>query len=176
MSKRTSQIVCAGQLNGAKLKIKAVKNDGLYEYVTINNNGTVAQPMSGWVLASLCGQTFYIFPDDLIFNPGMVVVVQSGQQGLEKKSQDWDIRIDLWWTIDQVWNNHGDTAILFDANGLEIDRYSYPHERVVGSSANPRTILLRNNGGFVIAKESPRHAKKVTRKHSGVPANQPSFD
>ena len=87
MSKRTSQIVCTGQLNGAKLKIKAVKNDGLQEYVTIINQGTVAQPMSGWVLASLRGQAFYPFPDDLMFEPGMIVVVQSGQQGIEKNTQ-----------------------------------------------------------------------------------------
>ena len=80
MSKRTSQIVRIGQLKVAKLKIKAVKNDCLQEYATIINRGTVAQPMSGWVLASLRRQTFYPFPDDLIFEPGMIVKVQSGQQ------------------------------------------------------------------------------------------------
>ena len=30
MSKRTSQIIWAGQLRGAKLKIKAVENNGLH--------------------------------------------------------------------------------------------------------------------------------------------------
>jgi len=48
--KRTSTIVRIGQVKGAKLKIKAVKNDGLQEYVTIINRGTVVQPMSGWCL------------------------------------------------------------------------------------------------------------------------------
>lgn len=172
MSKRTSQIVCIGQLKGAKLKIKAVKNDGLQEYAAIINRGTVAQPMSGWVLASLRGQTFYPFPDDLIFEPGMIVKVQSGQREPKNTNNDWGIWKNLLWTIDQVWNNRGDTAILFDANGLEIDRHSYPHERVVGSSAKRRKILIRNGNGFEIVNDSPRRAKKITQKQSGALPNQ----
>jgi len=162
--KRTSTIVRIGQVKGAKLKIKAVKNDGLQEYVTIINRGTVVQPMSGWVLASLRGQAFYLFPDDLLFEPGMIVKVQSGQQELKKEQKDWDLLENLFWTIDQVWNNHSDTAILFDANGLEIDRLSYPHERVKGSSAYRRKILIRHDGGFEIINDSLRWAKKVSLK------------
>jgi len=162
--KRTSTIVRIGQVKGAKLKIKAVKNDGLQECVTIINRGTVVQPMSGWVLASLRGQAFYLFPDDLLFEPGMIVKVQSGQQELKKEQKDWDLLENLFWTIDQVWNNHSDTAILFDANGLEIDRLSYPHERVKGSSAYRRKILIRHDGGFEIINDSLRWAKKVSLK------------
>jgi hypothetical protein len=162
--KRTSTIVRIGQLKGAKLKIKAVKNDGLQEYVTIMNRGTVVQPMSGWVLASLRGQAFYPFPDDLLFEPGMIVKVQSGQQEPKKEQKDWDLLENLFWTIGQVWNNHSDTAILFDANGLEIDRLSYPHERVKGSSAYRRKILIRHDGGFEIINDSLRRAKKVSLK------------
>lgn len=158
------------------MKIKAVKNDGLQEYATIINRGTVAQPMSGWVLASLRGQTFYPFPDDLMFEPGMILVVQSGQQESKIIHNDWGIWADLLWTTDQVWNNNSDTAILFDANGLEIDRYSYPHERVMGSSANRRKVLMRNNDGFEIVNESLRWAKKGTRKQSGALADKPSND
>lgn len=164
MSKRTSQIVCVGQLKGAKLRIKAVKNDGLQESVTIINKGTVPQPMSGWVLASLRGQAFYPFPDDLIFEPGMVVQVQSGQFEPKIIHRNRDVWADLLWTIGQVWNNHSDTAILFDANGLEIDRLSYPHKRVTGSSANRRKILVRNEAGFEIVNDLRRRAKKVTWK------------
>jgi len=80
------------------------------------------------------------------------------------------------WTTDQVWNNNSDTAILFDANGLEIDRHNYPHERVMGSSANHRKVLIRNDDDFEIVNESLRRAKKVTRKQSGALADQPSND
>ncbi len=176
MSKQISQIVCIGQLKGAKLKIKAVKNDGLQEYATIINRGTVAQPMSGWVLASLCRQAFYSFPDDLMFEPGMIVVVQSGQQKSENTHKDRGVWADLLWTIDEAWNDHGDTAILFDANGLEVDRHSYPHKRAVGSSANPRTVLVHNDNGFEIAKESLYPAKKAARKQRSSLADQPSYD
>ena len=160
MSKRTSQTVYVGQLKGAKLKIKAVKNDGLQECATIINRGTVAQPMSGWVLASLRGQVFYPFPDDLMLQPGMIVKVQSGQQEPKKTHNERGVLASLLWTIEQVWNNRGDTALLFDANGLEIDRHNYPHERVMGSSANRRKVLVRNDDGFEIVNESLRGRKK----------------
>ena len=176
MSKRTSQTVYVGQLKGAKLKIKAVKNDGLQEYATIINRGTVAQPMSGWVLASLRGQVFYPFPDDLMLQPGMIVKVQSGQQEPKKTHPDRGVWANLLWTIDQVWNNNSDTAILFDSNGLEIDRHNYPHERVMGSSANRRKILIRNDDGFEIVNDSLRRAKKGTRKQGVALADQPSND
>jgi len=172
MSKQISQIVRIGQLKGAKLKIKAVKNDGLQEYAAIINRGTVAQPMSGWVLASLRGQTFYPFPDDLMFEPGMIVKVQSGQQEPKKTNNKRGVWADLLWTVEQVWNNRGDIAILFDANGLEVDRHSYPHERVVGSGANRRKVLVRNDNSFEIVNESLRQAKKGTRKQSGALADQ----
>jgi hypothetical protein len=173
MSKRTSQTVSTGQLQGVKIKIKAIKNDGLQEYVTIINRGTVAQPMSGWVLASLRGQAFYRFPDDLMFEPGMVVEVQSGQLEPKKAHKYRDVWADLLWTIGQVWNNHSDTAILFDANGMEIDRHSYPHKRVMGSSAYRRKILKRNEEGFEIVNDPLRRTKKVTRKQSSRLAGQP---
>ena len=164
MSDRTSQIVRIGLLQGAKIKIKEVKNDGLHEYITIANRGTVPQPMSGWVLASLRGQAFYPFTDDLMFEPGMIVKVESGQLEPKKTQKDWGTLKNLLWTIGQVWNNHSDTAILFDANGLEIDRLSYPHERVMGSSANRRKILINGDGGFEIVNDSILRSKKAAWK------------
>jgi len=94
----------------------------------------------------------------------MIVKVQSGQQEPKKEQKDWDLLENLFWAIGQVWNNHSDTAILFDANGLEIDRLSYPHERVKGSSAYRRKILRRHNDGFEIINDSIRRAKKVRLK------------
>jgi hypothetical protein len=70
--------------------------------------------------------------------------------------------------IPQVWNNHSDTAILFDANGLEIDRYSYPHERMMGNSAKRRKILIRNEDGFEIVNDALHRSKKVTRKQNDL--------
>jgi len=164
MPERTSQVIRMGQLKGAKIKVKEVKNDGLHEYVTIINRGTVTQPMSGWVLASLRGQAFYPFTDDLMLEPGMVIKVQSGQLEPKAAQEEQGALKKLLWTIGQVWNNNGDTAILFDANGLEIDRLSYPNERVMGSSASRRKILIGGDGGFEIVNDSTPRSKKVTRK------------
>ena len=164
MPERTSQVVRMGQLKGAKIKIKEVKNDGLHEYVAIVNRGTVTQPMSGWVLASLRGQAFYPFADDLILEPDMIVKIQSGQLEPKAAQAEHGALKKLLWTIGQVWNNHSDTAILFDANGLEVDRLSYPYERVMGSSANRRKILVAGDSGFEIVNDSMSRSKKVTRK------------
>ena len=182
MFKRSSHIVNTGQLEGANLEIEAVHNDGLQESVTIVNQGTIIQPMSGWVLASLRGQAFYPFPDDLLLRPSMNVMVHSGQQEPQKALTHQTARVDLLWTTEQIWNNHGDIAILFDANGQEIDRYSYPHERVMGSSANRRKVLLRNpsqepglfdDDNYEIVDQILHREKRVTRKQSGAFAGHP---
>ena len=136
--KQYSQPTRAGELAGAQLEISRVHNDGLRESVTIVNRGTMAQPMSGWVLATLPGGQVYIFPDDIILMPGSVVVIHSGQDALVNSPPD------LFWTHDQIWNNQKDTAILFDVHGLEVDRWVYPHGRISGSAAKHRKELVRN--------------------------------
>lgn len=160
MAERTSQVVRIGQLKGAKIKIKEVKNDGLQEHITIINRGTAAQPMSGWVLASLRGQAFYPFADGLVLEAGMIVKIQSGQ--LEPNAAQGALKT-LLWTIGQVWNNQGDTAVLFDANGAEVDRHSYPHKRVIGSSANRPKRLLYGEGGYKIVNDTLPRSKKAAR-------------
>jgi hypothetical protein len=168
MSKQTSEVVQTGQLEGAKITISALHNQGLQESITIINHGTVVQPMSGWVLASLRGQVFYQFPDDLRIRPGMSVVVNSGQQKIEIIFNKQLMQTELFWATGQVWNNHGDTALLFDANDLEIDRYSYPHERVMGSSDKRKKSLKRGDNGFEIVEEVISHAQRGIRKQSDV--------
>ena len=170
MSKQTVQNVRAGQLEGVKLIIKKIHNEGLQESVSIHNQGTVAQPMSGWVMASLRGQLFYTFPDNLIFLPGMAVVVHSGQQMQGQVRRDLIAQVDLFWTNEQVWNNRGDMAILFDADGIEIDRYVYPHERVMGSSAEQHKMLVQSPDGYQIT-DAPVHQPGRTIRHTNTSTN-----
>jgi hypothetical protein len=150
MSKQTAQIVRTGQLEGMKLMIKKIHNDGLQESVAILNQGTMAQPMSGWTLASLRGKLFFPFPYKLILLPGMTVVVHSGQQMEHQVRRGLTGQIDLFWKNEQVWNNVGDVAILFDADGVEVDRYTYPHERVMGSSTEQTKMLVQSSDGYQI--------------------------
>ena len=147
MGKRRSQPNCTGQLSGAKVIIKEVHNDALSESVTIANKGAVAQPLCGWVLATLRGEKFYAFPDDLVLLPKMAAIIHSGQGALNNPSSG------LLWTEEQVWNNQGDVAVLFDANGLEVDRYAYPHERIQGSADKRPLCLLRDGETWRVVKE-----------------------
>lgn len=131
MSKQTAQRIRTGQLEGVKLGINKIHNDSLQESVVILNQGTMAQPMNGRTLASQLSMLFIRFPDHLIILPSMKVVVHSGQQKEGRVRRGLTGQADLFWTNEQVWNDHGVVAILFDADGIEIDRYAYPNERVM---------------------------------------------
>lgn len=170
MSKQTVQNVRVGQLNGVKLIIKKIHNDGLQESVSIKNQGTVAQPMSGWILASLRGQVFYTFPDNLICMPGKVIIVHSGLQTQVQGRVSLIVQNDFFWTNEQVWNNHGDMAILFDADGNEVDRYAYPYKRVMGSSAEQRRMLIQHSDGYQII-DAPAHQTGRTNRHTNIFTN-----
>lgn len=164
MSKNHVHAVCVGQLQGAKLDIVTVYNDGLTESVTITNHGTVDQPMNGWVLASLRGQLFYVFPEALFLAPGASVKVHSGQQSSSQILQTDPLAIDLYWTNVQVWNNQGDTAVLFDAEGVEVGCYVYPHDRVLKSSSKRPRKLLQGPEGYTIVSSLDHRNGRMTRQ------------
>lgn len=118
MRKRTAQPTRAGQLTGTQLRIVTIHNDGLRESITVANQGTLAQPMCGWALATLRGERFYFFPDDVVMLPEMMVTIHSGQDALDAPPRD------LLWAREQMWNNRGDVAVLFDSNGLEKEIFA----------------------------------------------------
>ena len=149
MPKRTAQSTRTGQLSGVQLEISGIHNDGLRESVTLINRGTVVQPMGGWALATLRGERFYFFPDDLILRPGKMVTVHSGQDAPDMSSAA-PHELQLVWAHEQMWNNGGDMAVLFDANGVEVDRYAYPHERIMGSGNRRRKRLLHDGETWCI--------------------------
>ena len=49
--------------------------------------------------------------------------------------------------------NQGDVAVLFDANGLEVDRCIYPHRRIRGSAVQHRKQLVRDSGTWWMVDE-----------------------
>ena len=57
------------------------------------------------------------------------------------------------WAREQMWNNRGDVAVLFDSNGLEVDRYTYPHKRILGSAVQHRKQLVRDSGTWWMVDE-----------------------
>ncbi|NJF24938.1 lamin tail domain-containing protein [Thermococcus sp. Bubb.Bath] len=86
------------------------------EYVLIKNVGSSAVNLEGWKLMDESGNTF-IFPN-VTLSPGEEVRVHSGK-GKNTKT-------DLYWGSDKpIWNNEGDTAYLYDSNGVLVDSYRW---------------------------------------------------
>ncbi len=90
--------------------------DTLSEYVQIVNSGSGAVDMTNWTLRDLANNT-YTFPAFTLAGGATVRVwTNSGTND----------GANLYWGRAQaVWNNTGDTAILRDAQGGEVNRYSY---------------------------------------------------
>jgi beta-glucosidase len=91
------------------------------EYVLLKNIGTTVAELTGWRLRDAVSPPraphTYVFPR-FFLAPGAEVRVHTGT-GVN----DAD---DLWWGRHwAVWNNTGDTAILTDRDGHEIDRFAW---------------------------------------------------
>ena len=76
------------------------------EIVVIKNNSKVDVDMTGWKLVSVKGNQVYYFPDNFILKAGASVSIASG-----------NAEGDLKWTKNNIWNNDGDPAELYDNNG-----------------------------------------------------------
>lgn len=96
-----------------KVRIVYIKFSGSDEYVVIKNEGNTPVSLSGWRLFSRGGQQ-YFFPD-ITLQPGQVIEIHSGPQASGQYV----------WTKGYVWNNNGDEAILYDAQGNVVDKYTY---------------------------------------------------
>jgi micrococcal nuclease len=87
------------------------------ERVRITNTGSADLDLSGYALEDEDGHS-YTFPSGFTLGPGDSVWVHSGSG-----SDDAD---DLYADFGrEVWDDHGDTAFLYDENGDEVDRRSY---------------------------------------------------
>ena len=95
------------------VKIVSIQYRGPNEYVLIKNVGDVPVNLRGWKLYSEGGQ-WYTFPE-VILQPGETVSVHSGPSASGP----------LVWTKRYVWNDRGDKASLYDANGRLVDEYRY---------------------------------------------------
>ena len=95
--------------------------DVVNEYVLLENTGTTAADLTGWRLRDAVSPPraphTYSFPR-FVLAPGAQVRVHTGA-GVN----DAD---DLWWGRHwAVWNNTGDTAILTDRDGREVDSFTW---------------------------------------------------
>lgn len=141
----------------AVIKIVQVHTEARRDYVTIVNCGKQPQSLEGWTLVSLRQERAFMFPVGLVLAPGMMMTLHSGQAARENPPYH------VLWTRERVWNHIADTAVLFNANGVEVDRFTYPHEHALGSEARHRKRLVLNGKSYRLTNE-PIHAV------SGLPA------
>jgi|GEM_PF-2109622 len=87
------------------------------EYLLIENFGSSSVNMTGWTLRDAVPTTF-TFPIYMLQARSVVTIwVYTGTNDAQNL---------YWGRTQDVWNNSGDTAILSDAQGKEIHRFTYP--------------------------------------------------
>jgi predicted flap endonuclease-1-like 5' DNA nuclease len=99
------------------------------EYVQITNTGAPVD-LTGWVLHDEADKHSYTFPS---FTIGANSTIQ-----LWTKAGSDDATNLYWGNRGAIWNNTGDTALLVDASGTEISRFSYTPE-----TKAPKTLVAR---------------------------------
>ncbi|WP_427338126.1 lamin tail domain-containing protein, partial [Caloranaerobacter sp. DY30410] len=95
----------------AKTSVVIKSIDLSKEIVIIQNTTNKDIDMTGWKLVSVIGNQTYYFPTGYILKAGATITIASG------KSTG-----DLKWTSKNIWNNKGDTGILYDKKGNEVSR------------------------------------------------------
>ncbi|MCB8814980.1 MBL fold metallo-hydrolase [Desulfosporosinus shakirovi] len=80
------------------------------EAVTLTNRSNTAVNLTGWKLVSEVGNQIYNFPTDTTLTAGGSLKVVSGEKARAGADS-------LLWTESNIWNNDGDPAALYDAQG-----------------------------------------------------------
>ena len=102
------------------LRLTALHYASADEYVEVTNHGPAAQDVSGWTLHSR-GQKYPVrVPRGYVLPAGASVRIHSGPEALDNPPADL-----LWSRRYYFWNNDGDEATLYDAEGRLIDRRGY---------------------------------------------------
>jgi len=95
------------------------------EFVVLENEGTEKVSLAGWTLTdeTTTGQRrhVYRFPETISLSSREKAYLHTGpgEDRFEKgKPSKWNL---FWGRRSFVWNNEGDTATLFDAEGNKVD-------------------------------------------------------
>ena len=75
--------------------------------------------MTNWKIQSVEGDQWYTFPSGYVLGAGSTVYVHSGPDAQANPPTD------LLWTRAYIWNNDGDEARLYDAQGGLVDSWAY---------------------------------------------------
>lgn len=90
------------------------------EYVRIVNSTGQAVDLNGWVLRDEGAKHTFNFP--------AFSLPAGAELQLWTKQGESDATNLYWSSRSAIWNNDGDTAVLFNADGVEVSRYTYEGE------------------------------------------------
>jgi hypothetical protein len=109
------------------LKIDSIWPYGPEERVYIGEYSEASQDMAGWRLHSVVGDQWYDFVADEPVCYGIEIV--SGPDAECEVLTPWSIHYIppgcYVWTLQSVWNDAGDIAVLYNASGQVVDEYCY---------------------------------------------------
>jgi hypothetical protein len=142
VSKARSMPTAMQEAPGAHLIISKVRAGDTIEQVTIVNRGQVDQPLTGWALASLHGLEVFRFPDGTVLPADGEIRVLSGEAARAFTARD------LVWTRESVWSNRSDSAILFDNQGHEVTRLTYPRPTIREDRPPKLKVLEHDREGY----------------------------
>jgi hypothetical protein len=116
-----------------KVSITSVNSTGVDQWIGIANNGTTNISFTGWMLMNKENLT-YAFPTSFVLKPGAQVKVHS----IAGKPNSTDL-----YNSSILLNKTGDMAILMDATGKVVSKYSYPTSGT--AVAKPTTNAMKPN-------------------------------
>jgi hypothetical protein len=126
-------------------------------WVEIVNNGSSDVNFTGWKLMNKENIT-YEFPTSFVLNPGAQVKVHSSAG----KPNSTDL-----YNSSVLWSRTGDTAILKDATGKSVSKYSYP----VVSTETPEVITSAVKPNVTATKGVENKATNTITTTSNVTTN-----
>ena len=88
------------------------------EYVEFLNQSAEVEDMTGWKLVSLIGGQTFVFPTGFTMQPEQTCRVYTNEYHPESCGLSFG-------SGSAIWNNSGDIAVILDAQGQEVSRYSY---------------------------------------------------
>jgi len=101
----------------ASVVISEYGGRGSPEFIAITNQGSAPADMTGWWLESVVKgneDQVFRFPSGFILTAGATIKVYSGKGALADPPDG------LLWTTENMWNNDGDTANLYDGSGALV--------------------------------------------------------
>ena len=159
-SNKTSNV---GSNTTTKVSITGVNSTEVDQWIEIANNGTSNVSFAGWKLMNKENQT-YSFPASFVLKPGAKVKVHS----IAGKPNVTDL-----YNSSVLLNKTGDMAILKDATGKVVSKYSYPALSTVVAKpttnatkpdiVTPGVVYKANTTKTTISNVTTNTAKDITK-------------